>query len=202
MPNVTFNNIVSSSGGTGNFVATVISTNFNNVSATAATFDSINYSGSAMVSSNISSAAVVSQHIVNDAVRSNHISAGAIVNTHLNFNSAASGVRVVQCGTTPPAGGVVIARYTAAFPIALTDPFSASVGISFSDAADGDPKFTASPVFLGEPLIDPAGLGSARGHFYINLTAINSVSCAIVASWRPGTITETETYHFHVAGAV
>ena len=203
MPNVTFNNIVSSSGGTGNFVATAISTNFNNVSATAATFDSINYSGSAIVSSNISSAAILSQHIGNDAVLSNHISAGAVVNTHLNFASSDSGVRVVQCGSSTPAGGVHIARYTKEWELTLagTGPFSATLAASFSDAVEGDPKFTANPVFLAQPLM-ALGLAATHAPLYIALTALNSVSCAFVASWQPQGVTATYTFHFHVAGAI
>ena len=227
MPNITFNNIASDVSSNANFVAASVSTNFNNVTAAVNNFnlDSVNYglstagdaflsnhfSAKAIVSQHISAGAVVSQKLSNNAVVSRHISANAVVSEKLSNSSVVashainysndSGVRAVQAGPNLPAGGVALARYEQSVGVSLAaDPYTATMAISYSDAVDGDPGFTDTPVFLGEPIV--TNINIVNGQKLAFITANNSLSCAIFISYQPAIQTVTLTYHIQVIGGI
>jgi hypothetical protein len=235
MPNVTFNAITSADNTADNFIATVISTNFNNIATVVNSggLDSVNYGlssaltsntdGDAIMSSNVSHNQIVSQHLSNSlaasqkfgdsAVMSKHFADGAVVPAKLNsgcvqapnidYNSGDNGVRMLQIGETPEgAGGVVAARITHSFGFTLTNPDTVVATISWANAIDGDPGFTAPPTFCAEPIADVAGTAAAPIPFWFNVFAIDSISCQMAMFHSGATGDNTSTLNFHVQGPV
>ncbi len=196
MPNITVNNIVSASGGGGNFIASTVSANWSAAGGVVAVInsnglDSVNYGissdGNAILSSNISANAVLSQHIGLDAVVSDKLSDNAIVHRAMNFNSSDSGVKVVQIGSAIANNGIALGRYSFAavytVTTAGTPANSASQRIVFSNTdqvLDGNPRFTSPPTPRGEILFSGANAGALNGPDMAQITALNSVSCDFV----------------------
>jgi hypothetical protein len=211
MSDVTFENVVSSSGGTGNFIASVVSTNFNNVmvAVNSGGMNSDNYgfssAGSGFESSNISINQVVSQHITNDAVVSQKFADSAVAKKKMEFRTASNGVLALQLGPKPtPAGGVMQARMSHSYTFSETYPTTITLTVQYSDAYDGDPGFTEAPIFMGEPLIDTFGTAVNQYPRNFKVVANDSASCQL-GVYFDGVVSPaagTNTVNFEVMGGV
>lgn len=216
--------------------AATVQSNFDKIASAinSNALNSDNYGLSAVVSANISNSAIESQHFANSQIGYDKISETQVINHNMmNFNSSDGGVMVMQLGGTDstgyPASGVRIARLTKA--ISITDEYATwapiSFGISFSDAVDGNPQFTTTPVFLGVPAIEigdeaiakvtsqeqwwPTFSGAwAFGPINVQIKGVNSVSCelwlrhnvAISSGAANLTGTYVATVHMAMEGAV
>lgn len=188
MPNVTFNNIVSASGGTGNFIASVISTNYNNVATimNSGGLDSDNYGVSAIKSSNIVHNAIAGvSHMADNAIVSAKIKDSTMRNREFHFGGLAGEavVRIVQLGAG--ADNNKHHRISAVY----TSPGSSTSltpALQFSDALDWgatDSPFTETPVIAAAPALQ-MGVGGTASNRPVNiaLTTMNSVSADIVVA--------------------
>ena len=127
-------------------LAEVVSTNFDKIRVVLDNggLNSVNYGDGTIVSAKLADGAVVADKV----------SASQIRSQHMDFRQASSGVRVVQFANAAsafPANGVRLARVTATFAI-VSNVTTASQTISFSQAMDGDPAFTATPGLMGVPV--------------------------------------------------
>lgn len=202
MANVSYNAVVSASGGAGNFDASVMwstnatfTGNFNAVTDQVnGNLNSINYSVSGFQSSNIAKNAILSQHISNNAVLSAKIGDAAVVNTHMNYLSSDNGARVVQAGKA----GLNVCRVSKTFAIAAADSGSSNITFIWTNAIDGNPGFTATPVPLSVPIAQGPSIGTP--YRWWKITSINSVSAVMEFHWPSASFTRTDTFEFQVAG--
>jgi hypothetical protein len=161
VPNVTFINIVSTTGAPGNFRASAMSTNFNNVAryanVTNIGFDSVNYAtdSKGFNSNHIATAQFGSQHLTDGAVASGKLSQHAIGQAKVNFLSALSGPMIVQA----PSGGASsflphIFRCSKTWSASTTGISSFVITwIYSSHAIDGTQTYAPKPIPVGGPVV-------------------------------------------------
>jgi hypothetical protein len=188
MPNVTFNAITSGA----NFIAASVSVNFTNVSAIINNhgLDSDNYGASAILSQHVGPGAIISAHISNSQVVSQKISSSQLRHQHMNYQSSDGGVRLLRLGAL--ANGQMIARISTA----LTQ-LSQTFAVAWSDAVDGNPGFTTTPVLLYTPAIQAAN--SVSFYTATNCYSINSSGATFAVS-QTAAGTQSATVHLLAMG--
>lgn len=187
MPNVTFVEIASSSGGTGNFIASAISTNFNNVRTLANTvlgggFDNDNYAtnSSGFGSAYISTGQINSGHLTSGAIASGKFSETTLGNTNFDYVSANAGVMAVKYAS----GYQSLAKFCMA---TMTKSWTGNVQtlvmtFSYPDAVYGNPGFTTTPEPVGWPVVSQLEtMTSGQGIRQCAITSQNSNECHVSA---------------------
>lgn len=117
---------------------------------------------SALNSDNYAQTSIKSQHVQPNAILSQHISAGAvpiakfssncIVHDNFGYIRANSGVDFIHMGNAAsnmPANGMRLGHYS--FTAENTSNVSVLFTVTWSDALHGNPAFTTTPYFLGQP---------------------------------------------------
>jgi hypothetical protein len=126
------------------------------------------------------------------------ISDSQIVHAKMNFQSSDSGVRVIQIGDVAsnlPSNGVMAIRISEALNIAANKLTATHY---FSDAIDGNPAFTTTPVLCAEPIVQVAA-SSDIGPDNVRILGLNSVS-ALLGYEYSAAVTQTFTAMFGVIG--
>lgn len=197
-------------------LATVVSDNFTKIAAAITALDSDNYAPSSVLSQHVSTNAILSQHISTSQVVSAKISAGAIVEPKVDYSSADAGVMAVRYGDASgnaPANGIMAGRYSNVITVAsdVASWHTESLKVSFSQAIDGNPGYTAVPI-MGEPIfiINTDIYTSSRivggnhaGPQQADITALDSVSVVFVFRYRmplPSDASHVATVNFIAEG--
>lgn len=211
MSGVTFNAITTAASGAANFIASdlySVSTdgankgNFNMLvgALNSGAMNSVNYSNSAFLSNHVSASQIVSQHISGSQVVQAHLSSEAIRNDHMLYQSSDNGVRMFRVGQTNPPDNLMGAKINQSFvSTILGGTLTLSQRILFSNADEGDPGFTDTPILAGRPMFQSLSSGH-RGAEYVLLTAINSTAADFIYGFE-GAGTKTHTVMIEVYGA-
>lgn len=115
-------------------------------SAVSSAFDMIKaaINSGAINSDNMGANSILSTAIIDGAVVAGKIGALAVKHAKIQFASSDGGVRCVQHGSTPPANGIMLARCSNSVAVA-SGATTTSLVISWANAIDGNPGFTATP---------------------------------------------------------
>jgi len=184
MGNISFVNIVSSSGPTGNFVASAVSTNFVNVIAQMCSggVNSLNYGTgvSGFESYHLGPQQIVSQHVADSNFVAGKVASSQILRDHLYYKTSDSGVLAARTPKLGPASGVKFIIATHTYPTrypTITDgsPYSWTVVYS-NQAVFGNPNFTTTPTLVGIPIIGASSTQGANAIHHFVVVAMNSVS--------------------------
>lgn len=197
MPNITVNDIVSALGAPGNFIATTMSTNFQNILNTMNSngLDSVNYGTSSFESRHISHEQIISQHFSNNAIVSAKLSDSAIIHPHINFASSDNGVRALQIGQL--GDNIRACRFSQTYAFAGAATVSARA--EFTNAIDGSPAYTATPVIAGEAQVQHTNTVNQFNEY--RLTQLNSGTADfIIANSAGAPAAETVTLHLRAWG--
>lgn len=209
MPNVTFNAIASVSGGTGNFIASVISTNYNNVATVINSrgLDSDNYGASAILGGNIGHIAILgivggtNFHMASSAVVSQKLANNAVLHKHLmKLGSSNDLVRTIFLGVG--AKGNKHQRYSVTYQAAAVT--KDTVTVQFSDALDwgtSDSPFTETPVIAAVPAVQVSQTDPADNQVInVRVTNIDSVSAVFIVEKNTDVTLRTATMNFEAWG--
>lgn len=166
MGNVSFISIVTSSGGAGNFIASVVSRNFQNlVSAmNSGSLNSDNYGTgtNGFQSQHIAVGNVVSNHFSDSQFIAGKVATSQILHSHIFYRTSDSGIMALQMPKNGPAGGMRFAQVThpATFttgPAVVTDQWTV---VYSSQGLYGNPGFVSTPYLLGKPILATATLST------------------------------------------
>lgn len=176
-------------------IASQVSTNFTIIAA------AINNNN--LDANNYGSKAIVATHIADDAIDAGHIAATNIRHAALQFESAHDGCRVLRIGTSFPANGLLIARYS--HSIVMSNTASASTIISWTQGIDGNPAFTATPHPMGVPVVNFSNTDAEYADgAEINAAIISMNSAAVSLQYNFNTVATqiTATAYLAVIGAI
>lgn len=202
MPNIVYGNMIVAGDAV---LASVVSDNLTAITAVvnASNLDSVNYGVSSVQSSNITTNAILSQHISNSQVVSAKISNSQIVQAKMNYQSSDAGARVLQIGDVAsnlPANGLQMIRMSGTLTM-VSNTANVKATHVFTDALDGDPAFTATPVLAGEPVVQ--GSTDFVGPDGVFVNTLNSLSAIVTYNFSASQgQAETFTYNFAVIGPV
>lgn len=204
MGNVSFIDIVSSSGGTGNFVASVVSQNFKNLVAAVNSggINSQNYGTgtNGFQSQHIAISNVLGSHFADSQIIAGKIATSQVRSQHVAYKSSDTGILAVRQVPGPERPLYLAICSITQSETANTINMSLRIYYS-SDAVFGNPSFTTTPQMVGMPI--RVGYGTLTGGQGINaavITAINSVSCDLSCGWH-AVRSAQETIHLAFLGA-
>jgi len=166
--------------------------------------DSDNYGASAIESTHIAVSQIISSHLANNCVVSQKFTDGAIVAKHVNYASSDGGVQVLRVGSaSQPTNGCEMVRVTKSFGVTNSGGLQPQKDFTFSwsEAVDGNPSFTATPVIMGMPMIEMPTSNPVRwARNWANyISSIDSDGMTFtVKSGNPWVVVFTETVTMHV----
>jgi len=178
---------------TNNFSQVVLALN-------SSAMNSDNYGQSSIKSQNVQSNAILAQHLSAHGFPVQKFSSACLVHDNFNFNRTDKGVQLAIAGMVAslmPANGVRLGVYTWTQAQIATGEFS--ITVNWSNAIHGNPSFTTTPYFVGQPVFQAhstSGTGP-KGIGYINP---KSNSC-ILACYAQAS-SQTYTVTFMAIGAV
>jgi len=161
--------------------------------------DSANYKNSSVLSQHIGNNAVLSQHISDGQVVSQKIAALAVRETNMEYRTASGGARVLRLGSAPAGvNGIAVARLSETHTVS-SSVFSTSY--LWSDAVDGSPGFTTTPVMMGNPMWQVAN-STNTAYYRMEVNQINSTGVEVNYFMSATQAQFTATVHIGALGAV